>query len=305
MVATKVSILLPVHNGARYIKQAIKSIVRQSFKSWRLFVLDDGSDDQTAKIVRFMTLQDSRIDLYSLPKRGLVATLNTGLELAQTEWVARMDADDVALPNRLERQVDWMKRADSVVASGSFVEEVDPCGWSLGEVQLPATHADIEQMLLTGIGGAICHPSAIFSRSALDAVGGYDESATYCEDLDIYLKLGEIGELANIPEVLLRYRKHPGSVNVTRRLELVRNVRDVLARVALRRRCLLPPFALDEASSRNVCLFHRECCISSLKRGKMNAALKHAIQELWSKPMSMGSWQFLHYVVRCCLVNAP
>ncbi len=207
-----VSVLLPVFNGERYLRTALDSVLAQTFHNFELLVLDDGSTDRTLEIVRSYARLDPRLRVLTRENRGLVATLNEMLSLARGEFVARMDADDICLPDRFERQVAWLRAHPGVVCVGGDHELIDERGRRLTTVRTLPHDAEIQQQALRGH-GSICHPSAMIRTEALRRIGGYRPEFYPAEDLDLWLRLGEIGELANLCGAVLRYRLHTQSIS--------------------------------------------------------------------------------------------
>ena len=132
-------------------------------------------------------------------------------------WSGGMDADDVCEPHRFERQVAYLQENPECVAAGSWVRLIDPYGLELNEVRPATDHEQIDAHLLEANGWAIFHPTVMLRREAVLQSGGYRSQYQWSEDIDLFLRLAEIGRLANLPQVLLRYRQHMSSVNRTRR----------------------------------------------------------------------------------------
>jgi len=207
-----VTVLMPVFNAERYLAAALESVLGQTFADFQFLIIDDGSTDGTLPVLRRYARHDSRIRLVSRENRGLVATLNEGLNLSRSELVARMDADDVALPWRLESQLAHMEAHDDVLCVGGYYDLIDHRGRMLTTMKPPTDHAGIEKQMLAGH-TPICHPSAIIRREAALKVGGYDPEMMLAEDLDLWLRLGEIGLLGNLPVSVVQYRLHFQSVS--------------------------------------------------------------------------------------------
>ncbi len=205
----KVSVLMSVYNGSRYLQKSIKSILTQTFADFEFIIINDCSTDNTEKILREYSEKDERIVLINNSENlGLTKSLNKGLSHAQGEFIARMDYDDIAISNRLEKQVEYLRQNPNCVAVGSEILIIDPDGSPIGIKGQSVKHEQIEQILLSGRGGAIVHPSVMMSRLALEKVNGYNPEFVLAQDLDLFLRLAEIGVLANIPQVLLKYRQH-------------------------------------------------------------------------------------------------
>lgn len=212
MTAPLISVLMPVYNAERYVAQAIESILNQTFTSFELLIVDDGSTDRSLAILQQYAAQDRRIRLTSRPNTGYAVALNEMLQAARGEFVARMDADDIALPDRFERQVYFLKDRQDVVCVGGWFQLIDHRGRFLTALDIATDDETIQQTALAGH-GSICHPTAMMRRSALLQIGGYDVSLMPAEDVDLWLKLGEIGKLANLPVPVLKYRLHSKSVS--------------------------------------------------------------------------------------------
>ncbi|MCL6433138.1 MAG: glycosyltransferase [Leptolyngbyaceae cyanobacterium HOT.MB2.61] len=208
-----VSVLMPVYNSQRYVALAIKSILAQSFQDFEFIITDDGSTDASLSILKRYAEQDSRIHLISRENRGIACTRNEMLLQARGEFVAVMDADDIALPDRLTRQVMFLRQNPDVVCVGSSYQLIDEEGRLLLTCfQMAQNDATIQKQLLAGF-GSIHQPTVMFRRVPAIAVGGYNETMPVCEDLDLWMRLGEVGKLANLPQPLVQYRLHPNSVS--------------------------------------------------------------------------------------------
>lgn len=207
-----ISVLMPVFNAQKYLSAAIESILTQTFGDFELIVLDDGSTDATLRILQEFQKRGPRIRIISRENRGLIKSANELLGHAQGEFVARMDADDIALPARFSLQVAFLREHPEVVCVGGATEMIDGEGRYLTQLQLPETDQDIQRLALAGH-GSITHSCAMIRRESLVSIGGYDPEAYAAEDLDLWLKLGEIGQLANLHEPVLSCRLHSGSIS--------------------------------------------------------------------------------------------
>jgi len=206
-------VILPVYNAGRYLDAAVGSILSQTFTDLELIVIDDGSTDGSTDTLRAHAARDSRIKLISRENRGLVATLGELIELASGDLLARMDADDIALPERLKTQVAFMEANPLVVCIGGGIILIDEHDHELHHPPPVTGDAHVQRSALEGR-MPICHPAAMFRADAIANVGGYRPEAYPSEDLDLWLRLGEIGHLDNVPQAVLRYRVHEASVSV-------------------------------------------------------------------------------------------
>jgi hypothetical protein len=204
----RVSVVLPVYNAERFVGEAIDSILAQTLTDLELIVIDDGSTDATAAILADRAAQDPRIRLVTRENRGLTATLNEGVSIARAEYVAIMNADDVALAERLERQAAFLDAHPAVAAVGSQTRLILADGTAGPSVSLPQSPAEVRAFLPKA--SPLAHPAVMFRRAAVIAAGGYRPQIEPAEDYDLWLRLAERHDLANLPQVLLHYRVHGG-----------------------------------------------------------------------------------------------
>jgi glycosyltransferase involved in cell wall biosynthesis len=206
-----ISVVMPVYNAERYLLDAVASILQQSFSDWELICVDDGCTDGSAAILNWFASQDNRVRVVHQKNSGIVGALNRGCETATAPLIARMDADDVALPTRLEWQLNYLRKNAKCVAVGGSILEIDADGDRLGISSLPTGHTEIENNLLKRRTGHY-HPTVLMRSEAFHAVGGYRSQYQWVEDHDLWLRLAQRGELANLSDVVLAYRQHASSV---------------------------------------------------------------------------------------------
>lgn len=209
--APAVSVLMPVYNGERFLAEAIESILGQTFADFEFVIVDDGSTDTSPAILADYASRDPRIRVVTQANAGIVAALNRGLAECRTALVARMDADDVSLPTRLERQVAFLATRPMVAVVGTAVQRISETGAAGPEVRHPAAWQAIARGLRHG--NCLAHPSVMMRRDAVMEVGGYREFLRHAEDYDLWTRVAERQELANLPDCLLRYRVHGGQVS--------------------------------------------------------------------------------------------
>lgn len=203
-MAPNITVLLPVYNSEDFIAEAVESVLNQTYSNFELLIIDDGSTDGTNEILQRLAANDSRIRIRQRENRGLIATLNEGIALCSSEFVARMDADDYALPHRLAVQHDYMMEHPEMAVCSAGIEEYETGRLLIWEGYGEAVRA----RLLFGC--CLYHPTIMARRSALLAVGGYDAAMPCAEDYGLWMRLTEAGySLAVLPQVLLRYRVHP------------------------------------------------------------------------------------------------
>ncbi|ULQ57426.1 glycosyltransferase [Flavihumibacter rivuli] len=215
MVVPKVSVILPVYNGERFLREAIESILGQTFQNLELIIINDGSKDGSEKIIK--AYSDPRIlYLVNQPNKGLIYTLNRGIEMASGHFIARMDADDIALPHRLERQVEYLGQNPGVAVVACPVQYIDEHGEFSGSWVLD--HAIIDRNAIRNIlpsKNVIAHPT-VMARSEVMKAYLYAAYQPNTEDYDLWLRIAANGlGIAKIQEVLLHYRIHSQSVTST------------------------------------------------------------------------------------------
>ena len=205
----KVSVVMAVYNGEKYLREAIESILGQTLADLEFIIVDDGSTDRSAEIVK--SYDDPRIRLLvNGSNLGLMRSLNRGLDAARGEYIARMDCDDVSLPERLARQVAFMDSRPEVVASGTWATDMDAEGRVIGPRQMPVgERMDYEFWKPS----PLIHPSAIIRASQLGETR-YDPEAPHAEDYELWLRLKKRHRIDNLPEYLLLYRIHNESVTL-------------------------------------------------------------------------------------------
>lgn len=211
-----ISVLLPVYNAAQYVDQAVTSILEQTLADFELILIDDGSTDGSGDKLRNLASKDSRIRLIQRENRGLVPTLNQGIFLAQAPYIARMDADDISMPERFARQYEYLEQHPNVVALGSAIQYMDSSG-ALGRIKNYPVGNTVSSALMWG--SPLAHPAVMLRASAVRKVGGYPDDFPHAEDYALWLRLQSIGIIDNLKDVLLRYRIHGGSVSCIHALQ--------------------------------------------------------------------------------------
>lgn len=208
----QISVIMPVYNAEKYINSAVQSILDQSFLNFEFIIINDGSTDDSLNILQRFALKDKRIRLISRENKGLVETLNEGIEIAQAPLIARMDADDISLPERLRIQKEYMDLEPNVVCIGTGARVIDHKNRFLIIMETKVGFAEVELAALQGL-TPITHPTAMMRTEKVKSVGGYKASMYPAEDLALWLELCEIGKINNLSDVLLEYRIHDDSIS--------------------------------------------------------------------------------------------
>ncbi|MDC7771444.1 glycosyltransferase [Priestia megaterium] len=208
----KVTVLMPVYNGEKYLAEAIESILNQTYQDYEFLIINDGSTDRSEAIIN--TYRDKRIRLVNNNENiKLIATLNKGIELSRGKYIARMDCDDISHPTRLSEQVEYMEKNQDVVMCGTWVETI-----GLGRKQIwkyPTEHNQIQASLLFEC--VLAHPTVIIKKAILNELEiYYDKNYIHAEDYELWKRLSKY-KISNIPKVLLKYRILTNSVSNSNR----------------------------------------------------------------------------------------
>ncbi len=241
----KISVLMAVHNGMPFLPKSVESILAQTFSDWELILADDGSTDQTPQYAQ--SLADPRIRYFPLGRVGLVETRRFTVRMAQAPLLAVLDADDIALPERLHRQYLFLQKNPSCVLLGSQVEEIDAEDRPIGRREFPLTDQALRWRLF--LGSPFIHSSTLTRREAVLASGSYPP-LPQAEDYGLMTRLAEQGTLANLPECLVRYRVHPGMETATQLETQIQLSANVAAQYAVRE---IP--GIDPAAVRDLYFF--------------------------------------------------
>jgi glycosyltransferase involved in cell wall biosynthesis len=233
-----VSVLMPVYNTAPFLSKALEGVLSQTHENFELIVVDDGSTDDAVNILARYASRDRRVRILRLAHVGIARARNAALRMAQGAFAANNDSDDISLPDRLARQLDYLQRHPECVAVGCQTLFVDADGDPIQRLTTDLEHEQIVAGLLHGRGLSLVHSSMMLRRGAAERVGYYAEELEIGEDLDLYLKLAEIGRLANLPEILLRVTRHASSTSFSQSQSRTRDLRESIVRRALTRRGL-------------------------------------------------------------------
>jgi GT2 family glycosyltransferase len=228
----KISVLMPVYDSARFLPAAVDSILRQTLVEIELFALDGGSSDGSIEMLRRMAADDPRLKVIAPGRLGLVESLNLGVSLAQAPLIARMDADDVARPDRFAKQLALLADQPDVVAVSGGIDFIDEDGRYLKTLLFPTLPESIASELF--FHSVVVHPAVMMRTASVRAVGGYRRVARHAEDYDLWLRLNETGRIANLPDVVLSFRTHPANTSKARFIE--KELAVVAARAAARQR---------------------------------------------------------------------
>ncbi len=210
-----VSVIIPIYNGEKYIEQTIESVLSQTYQTWELVIINDGSSDNTEKLISKYT--DNRIRYFrNDTNKGISFSLNKGLEESRGEYIARLDADDIALPSRFEKQVGFLTKNKDYVLCGSYFQTMNANGEILKNVRFPDNNRDAQSYLL--LHNCFCQ-SAIMMKSQIAKELKYDLEFKIGEDYDLWHRISKLGKILNLPLYTTLYRIHDS--NITRKSEIM------------------------------------------------------------------------------------
>ena len=249
--APRVSVLLPVYNGARYLAGALRSVVAQSFPDWELLVVDDGSTDDSRAVAH--SWDDPRIRVLANGENlGVARSLNRGIREARGDFIARMDADDECFPERLREQVRFLERHRSVCLLGTNAVSAET---GKATFRVPANHASIRCNLLFNC--SFLHPSVMWRRDVFQRYELWYEESPTAEDYDLWERTVQVLQTANLPQPLLRYRDDP-AVKVSAYVRQQKRGGRAVRQRALARLSLEPTPEEEET--------HHACCFDNWKQ---------------------------------------
>jgi len=214
----KISVVMPLYNGEKYILEAVESVLNQTCKEFELIIVDDGSTDNSVKIVK--SFKDERIKLIESKHAGIVEALNLGIRISQGEYIIRADADDVSELNRFEILLNYMEANKDISITGSWATTMNKNGEKIGTLEFPPiTHAEIKRYTLRYC--PFIHPSLIIKKKTLDEVGYY-KNFRYVEDYELWTRVLQKNKAHNVPQYLVKYRIHDDQITKKKNLTLRR-----------------------------------------------------------------------------------
>ena len=212
---------MPVYNGEAYLREALDSILHQSYSSFEFIIINDGSTDGTQDILE--DYHDPRIRLYHQENQGLSSSLNRGIALAQGEYIARMDADDISQPDRLDKQVAFLDCHPEIGLVGSSIQTMDFQGVLQKKIHYPLDHHLIKWSMC--FINPLAHPTVMMRRSAVNATTGYNPDTEPAEDYDLWTRLSNTTRLANLSDPLVYLRRHDSCITHARReMQLIQSI---------------------------------------------------------------------------------
>ena len=207
----QVSVLMPVQDGERWLSASIDSVLQQTLTDLELIIIDDGSVDRTPAILEAYALRDHRMRVIRIDRKGIVVALNHGLTQARAALTARLDADDLCAPCRLEKQVQFLSNWPDIALLGSWAEMIDENGKILQQIKPKTGHDDLIRVLERS--NPFVHSSIMMRTEVARRHGGYRAAFEAAEDYDLWLRICRTNQVANLAEFLVQYRRHTANVS--------------------------------------------------------------------------------------------
>ena len=204
-----ISILLPVYNSELFIKNTIESILNNTYKSFELIIINDGSEDNSLDIIK--SYNDPRIKLYNKSNSGLIETLNYGIRKCKNDIIMRIDSDDIIHSQKIEKQLYRFKK-DKVALLGTEGYTINNAGEVDGKINLPSKHDEILKAMMN-YNSSVIHPSIMVYKNVLQSVGLYSPNMKHAEDYDLFLRISKMGKISNLNEKLIYLRKNQNNIS--------------------------------------------------------------------------------------------
>ncbi|KMS55096.1 glycosyl transferase [Novosphingobium barchaimii LL02] len=298
----RVSVILPCYNGEIYLREAVQSILDQTLADFELIVVDDGSTDGSPAILQDMAGKDARIRVVTQPNGGIVAALNTAIEHAQGQYIARMDADDVSFPERLAFQASYLDQHPDVVLVGGYaVGDRNPTPASTRTTG--GRHASTDLSVFPPRVAVSMHPLIMMRAAALRAMGGYRSDYRHAEDYDLFIRASAHGRIENPPVDVLFYRRHEGAISIgnveEQERSAVRAELDAIARTGAGR----PPALIVEAYTR-LRIFRRYRAISAERVRAMRLPVLASLVAITPRSLLSSRFRRLPLLIGVALVRS-
>lgn len=216
----KLSVIMSVYNGERYLKEAIESILNQTFKNFEFIIIDDGSTDKSPQILDKYAKKDKRIKLIHQKNIGLTKSLNKALKLAQGKYIARIDADDIAYKSRFKKQIRFLEKHPKIGLVGNYVDVIDEKGKNIGRLIYPTNDKDIRKVLIKK--NPFCHSTIMFRKEVAEKVGGYNKDFSAAQDYDFWMRISKHYQIANLSEVLGAWRLRKKAITFQKNISQIK-----------------------------------------------------------------------------------
>jgi Glycosyl transferase family 2 len=218
--ADGVSVIMPAYNSAKYLAEAIESVLAQTHENWELLIANDGSTDATADIAESFVKRDKRIKVFHQTNQGEPVASNLCIAKGKFDFYAKLDSDDRAMPDRFQLQVNYLKENPQIAILGGAVEIIDIDGKSKGLRQYPLTAEACHQAMLDGKHSPLHNPATMIRRAVFEKIGGFRPQFRYISDVDFWVRLDEHFKMANLPETMMKYRHHVSNMSTLKDFEV-------------------------------------------------------------------------------------
>lgn len=212
----RVSVVMSVYNGQKYLKESIESILNQTYKDFEFVIINDGSNDNSKKIIE--SFSNKRIMLISRENKGLIFSLNQAIGVAKGQYLARMDADDISDPTRFQKQVEFMDAHPDVALCGTWAKIINQAGHVVGQYKTPTASTQIRRAIL--FHNPFIHPTVMFRRSIINEIGNYNPHFKNIEDYELWTRIVYKYNTANIGEFLISYRTTKESITQSKKTQM-------------------------------------------------------------------------------------
>lgn len=270
---TKVSINIAVFNGERFLQECLESILHQTMRDFEIVIVDDGSNDRTPEILAEYHQKDQRIKVYTNTKNeGIAFSRNRALSESSSKYIAVMDADDIALPNRLQLQTDFLDDKQDFALVGGGAEIIDVENNVIGKIVASQGTGFLKWLLL--FRNPFVHSSIMFRRATISSFGGYNPQYQVAQDYDLYARLSLRYHVENIPSSVVRYRVWGGGISNKSEKVLVSDVENVM--------CHLFEYYLGEPVSSNMVSQIRKLCWSESGNYSDPIEITHLLRRIYT-----------------------
>ena len=218
MIKNLVSILIPIHNAEKYLNEAIMSVIKQSYKKIEIICIENGSNDNSLALLKYYSKIYKNLKVIHLKKASLSNALNKGINKSNGEYIARMDADDISHPKRIEKQIKFLKKNKSVSIVGTNINLIDHQGNFVRKIYYPLKFKDLKKKLEVDY---IAHPSVMMKKEIFKKLKGYRFQFCPAEDYDLWLRALHHFKIENMKEFLLNYREHSSKMGSVMELQTI------------------------------------------------------------------------------------
>ncbi|WP_432797353.1 glycosyltransferase family 2 protein [Poriferisphaera sp. WC338] len=295
-----IAVVMPVYNRAKYLHAAIRSILNQTFTDFQFIIVNDGSTDDSRAIIESYIDHDPRITLINQTNAGCYAARNAALEITTAPFTAITDSDDMAHPDRLQKQYDFLIANPDHVAVGSLMRLTDPFGVPNQLINAPEHHDAIDNHHMQGNPGALIHGTVTLRTNALRQLGGYT-LAPNSADYDLALRLAEIGKLANLTEPLQYVRTHFASISSTSRADQINRARAFCKQAHIRRGldCQLSKTINRDAQTNAITPADQAASWAryAVHAKRLNIARRHAATAIKHDPFNLENWRIMKWAL--------